>query len=150
MQHPAQFFRLIGSYTTRLKFWVLRNFSSSYNKLYSSVLNSLNSAIFYYILKIFWLSTEKNLNSMEIGDEKISKLIFQKYKWNFIQIGSWKEGTSSLKFLSINPTKGCSGVQNFFLRWWNVLGLDRNDGCMFYEYIKNYLSYILYKYKFLW
>lgn len=143
MQHPAQFFGLIGSYTTRLKFWVLRNFSSSYNKLYNSALNSLNSAIFCYILKIFWLSTEKNLNSMEIGDEKIPKLIFQKYKWNFIQIGSYKEGASSPKFLSINITKGCKWVQNFFLRWWNVLGLDRHDGCMFYEYIKYYLSYIL-------
>lgn len=32
--------------------------------------NPLNSTTFYYILEILWLSTEKNLNSIEIRDEK--------------------------------------------------------------------------------
>lgn len=103
-KHPDQFFRLIGSYTTRLKFWVLRNFSSWHNKLYSSELNSLNSAIFYYILKIFWLSTEKNLNSMEIGDEKI------KIKVNFSEVqmklySNWKlERRYQFSEISINKS----------------------------------------------
>lgn len=57
---------------------MLRDLGS--NKLCSSGLNSLNSATFHYILEIFWLSIEKNLNSMEIRDEKISKLVFQNYK----------------------------------------------------------------------
>lgn len=59
---------------------MLRDLGSSYNKLCSSKLNSLNSVTFYYILEILWSSTEKNFDSMEIGNEKISEMIFQNYK----------------------------------------------------------------------
>lgn len=52
------------------------------------MLNSLNSATFYYMLEIFWLSTEKNLNSVEIGDEKNIKVDFSELQMNLYS--NWK------------------------------------------------------------